>query len=231
VPYAAGFAAITVADDSTNKADMGHNTYRNVNLVNYHLSGFGLAPINAQDAALGYFSTSTFDHLNLYNASTPAGTAAFTVGSNYYTCAQAAAAATVFGSATNCNYGDPQFVAASTSYYNTPASFDLRLQSSSPAIHMGTSVGAPTYDLLGNPLANLPSLGAYEYVSTTTPPLSCDLNRDGAVNVLDVQAAINQVFGVSACGTADLTQDGQCTVVDVQRIIVAALGGACVIGP
>lgn len=59
---------------------------------------------------------------------------------------------------------------------------------------------------------------------------SCDVNGDGAVNVLDVQLAINQAMGLASCSTADLQQNGVCSVVDVQRVINAALGQACVIG-
>lgn len=60
--------------------------------------------------------------------------------------------------------------------------------------------------------------------------LSCDLNSDGAVNVLDVQLATNQVLGYAACGSADLNGDGQCTVVDVQRTVSASLGASCHLG-
>jgi len=60
---------------------------------------------------------------------------------------------------------------------------------------------------------------------------ACDLNGDGAVNVVDVQIAINQALGLAACTTADLQQNGQCNVIDVQRIINMALGGSCVTGP
>jgi hypothetical protein len=60
--------------------------------------------------------------------------------------------------------------------------------------------------------------------------LSCDLNNDGVVNVLDVQLATNQVLGYATCGSADLTGDGQCTVVDVQRTISASLGASCHLG-
>jgi hypothetical protein len=67
--------------------------------------------------------------------------------------------------------------------------------------------------------------------SSSAPPSSaCDLNGDGIVNSVDVQIAINQALGVTACTTAALTGNGQCNVVDVQRIINASLGGACVTG-
>lgn len=62
------------------------------------------------------------------------------------------------------------------------------------------------------------------------PQDACDLNNAGVVNIIDVQIAINQVLGITACTSADLQQNGVCTVVDVQRVINAALGGPCVIG-
>jgi hypothetical protein len=66
--------------------------------------------------------------------------------------------------------------------------------------------------------------------ATAPAPSACDLNGDGATNVVDVQLAINQVLGVAPCTTADLTGSGTCTIVDIQRVINASLGGACVTG-
>ena len=68
-------------------------------------------------------------------------------------------------------------------------------------------------------------------VSGSTTGLSCDLNSDGQVNILDVQLAINAALGITACGAADLDEDGTCNIVDVMRVINAALGMACVTGP
>ncbi len=65
-------------------------------------------------------------------------------------------------------------------------------------------------------------------LSTTVNP--CDLNLDHTVNVQDVQLAIRQALGASACTTADLNGDKICNSVDVQRIIAASLGGACQTG-
>jgi hypothetical protein len=65
------------------------------------------------------------------------------------------------------------------------------------------------------------------------PPTSsnpCDVNGDGTVNILDVQAAINQAMGLAVC-TVDLTGNGVCNAIDVQRVVDAALGGPCVTGP
>ena len=48
--------------------------------------------------------------------------------------------------------------------------------------------------------------------------------------VLDVQFQVNMALGTVAC-TNDLTQTGTCNVLDVQRVVNAALGGTCHIGP
>ncbi len=62
-------------------------------------------------------------------------------------------------------------------------------------------------------------------------PIQCDLNGDGLVNILDVQAAINAAMGLTACtATFDLNKDGVCNVIDIQRAIGAAIGLGCTIG-
>jgi len=60
---------------------------------------------------------------------------------------------------------------------------------------------------------------------------TCDLDADGIVNVVDVQLATNQALGKTPCKGADLMNAGNCSVADVQRVINAALGTACKIGP
>jgi hypothetical protein len=80
------------------------------------------------------------------------------------------------------------------------------------------------------------SLATLDAYTLTLSPAStvavnrCDLNNDGVVNILDVQLAVNQAVGISACGTASLITPGACTVNDVQRVITAAVGGACITG-
>ena len=58
----------------------------------------------------------------------------------------------------------------------------------------------------------------------STPPPATDLNGDGITNVADVQLAVNQASGVSACSTGDINKDGACNVADVQLVINKALG-------
>jgi hypothetical protein len=83
------------------------------------------------------------------------------------------------------------------------------------------------YDVSGNYSAQSVMVSA----AATTALVSCDLNGDGLINVVDVQLAINQALAIVACTTADVNLDGFCNVTDVQRIINAALGGVCQIGP
>jgi hypothetical protein len=60
---------------------------------------------------------------------------------------------------------------------------------------------------------------------------ACDVNQDGAVNVVDVQLSINQILGRTGCINGDVNGDGSCSVVDLQRIVLAVLGQGCRVGP
>jgi hypothetical protein len=60
---------------------------------------------------------------------------------------------------------------------------------------------------------------------------SCDVNGDGAANVVDVQMTVNAVLGTASCGYSDLDANGSCNVVDVNRIVASVLGSACRVGP
>lgn len=62
------------------------------------------------------------------------------------------------------------------------------------------------------------------------PQSACDLNQDGAVNVVDAQLATNMSLGLLPC-TANINGPGVCNIVVVQRVINAALGGTCVTDP
>ena len=232
--------AFSIVNSSSNKAvDIGHNTFNNNTLVTYSPEGagtFGYPMFRYDETAAP--ATSQFNNNLFFSTQGSPGTYNNVIqtktGSTatYYTCATATAASgTALGSFTNCSNADPKFVAASPSYWNSPSLFNLALQSSSPAIRTGASVGTPTFDVLGSPAANPPSLGAYEVqAAPVTPAGPCDINGDGVVNTLDVQAATNQALGVNTCGTADLLRTGQCSVVGVQRVIIAVMGGTCKVG-
>lgn len=70
----------------------------------------------------------------------------------------------------------------------------------------------------------------WSFTTVTSAQLSCDLNSDGTVNVVDVRIAENQALGRAPCGSADLNEDGVCNIVDVQRVVDAVLGKGCRIG-
>lgn len=67
-----------------------------------------------------------------------------------------------------------------------------------------------------------------------SPPTSggsCDLNRDGATTVVDVQLITNMYLGIAAC-TANIVGSGVCNVPGapdavVQDVVSGALGGHC----
>jgi hypothetical protein len=56
---------------------------------------------------------------------------------------------------------------------------------------------------------------------------ACDINRDGVVNVLDVQDILKQASGASPPGASDLNGDGVVDVVDIEFVIDAILGYGC----
>jgi hypothetical protein len=58
----------------------------------------------------------------------------------------------------------------------------------------------------------------------------CDVDKNGVVDVIDVQQLINEVLGINRC-TADIDNDSRCTVTDVQRVANDVLNGTCVTGP
>jgi hypothetical protein len=60
---------------------------------------------------------------------------------------------------------------------------------------------------------------------------SCDGNEDGSVSVLDVQLQVNAALELGSCGFQDLDGNGRCDVIDLQRVVSAALGSSCRVGP
>ncbi len=101
--------------------------------------------------------------------------------------------------------------------------------------------GAPDPRWIDDDLHNLTTLTGSDFEVVDVSPMmvnpntaqgaTCDLNDDGAVDSRDVQIAVNSVVGLGACTVGDLNGDGVCNVVDLQRVINAALGGVCLIGP
>ena len=58
----------------------------------------------------------------------------------------------------------------------------------------------------------------------------CDVNGDGAVNVLDLQITVNAALGVVACQGKDVDGNGRCDVADVLRVQSAVQGQGCLAG-
>lgn len=59
---------------------------------------------------------------------------------------------------------------------------------------------------------------------------NCDVNGDGAVNVVDVQLAVNMALGQTAC-MSFVNGPRVCNAVVVQRVVNAALGSTCLVNP
>ncbi len=81
--------------------------------------------------------------------------------------------------------------------------------------------------------ATFPGDGEYAAAGGSGPVSvysACDINWDGAINVVDVQLQVNQALGAAACAS-DFNRDGFCNVIDIQRGVNASLGEQCVLGP
>jgi hypothetical protein len=55
---------------------------------------------------------------------------------------------------------------------------------------------------------------------------ACDLNKDGSVDLADVQLAVNMALGLAPC-TSTILGPGVCNIVVVQRVTNAVLSGMC----
>ena len=116
----------------------------------------------------------------------------------------------------------------------TAGAVDLHLQAGSPMINAGTTISTLTRDISGvlRPQGTAYALGAYEYFTGGTgTPATCDLNGDGVVNSADVTIAVDEAIGIG--GLSNVTLDGGATwnVIDVQRVVNAADGQVCRVGP
>src|SRR5277367_6172883 len=81
----------------------------------------------------------------------------------------------------------------------------------------------------------IPALGALLFApvcieaQTQAAASPCDLNSDGAVNVVDVQVAADMSATLLVC-TANIEGYDFCNSDVVNRIVNAALGGVCITG-
>jgi len=163
----------------TKQGNLGGNTYAN-NIFQNNANGylpavFFLATLNSSPCALDSgdttLSTSIFLNNLFYQG-------AFSTTNVMQMCPSISGNLTIktiaqlnaglwSASSTNNLNADPTFVGASPSYWNSPASFNLRLLSGSPGRAAGTPGLAPLFDLLGTGLLALPNLGAYQTTTTT----------------------------------------------------------------
>lgn len=131
------------------------------------------------------------------------------------------------------------------------ASFTTSYSGTGQNVIAGLTAGTYTVTVGGSPVAGSPfivnagdntlyfestsGIVAIAQVGAPSAPggtLSCDLNGDGVVNVLDVQIASSATQGLIPCvAKYQLDGSGACTVIDVQRVAAASLGGSCKIGP
>ena len=100
---------------------------------------------------------------------------------------------------------------------------------SNPVLAAGSSWSDPSTSLRIN-VQSATAAGMTVAISIGTASSPCDLNADGSVNVVDVQASVDRALGLVACSNGDIDGNGTCNVIDLQRIVTAVLGGACTIG-
>jgi hypothetical protein len=113
---------------------------------------------------------------------------------------------------------------------NSPTSYNAM------GLPVGLSVNTATGLISGTPTVigiSTVTLSAVNAGGTGTRTLSltiysaCDVNRNTATDVVDLQLQINQAIGAAAC-TSDINKDSICNVVDAQRVINAITSGVCV---
>jgi hypothetical protein len=230
--------------------DMGHNTYDN-NIIVHNcgtncVQGAPPTPsiagplfwysssIDSHASASAWLTSDTFRNNILKNFDVSSKIIRVGLGP-FQPCSWFTNTANVPGASGNLCDTDPQFVAANPTWSTSPGLWNLGVRSGSPAIGAAYAGDVPTLDIIGVLRGLPPTIGAYEANSGAVPPppptsSSCDLNGDGLVNATDVQLAINATVGLTVCPASNLTLSG-CNVVVVQRVVNAALGGACRIGP
>jgi len=155
-----------VANNSTGKVgDIGHQIFRNNICVGTGLESH-YPPIIYNDDDKNYFATSTFQnntHWSLDGATSGSTAFGFGPDPSFGFAAKTCAAAAVITTVKNCNVADPLFTAASTTFWNSPASFNFAVTAGSPALSAGSSLGALAVDIDGTARSQTtPTIGALE---------------------------------------------------------------------
>ncbi len=171
-------------------------------------------PINGTSGsmpALTQLTSTNFDTVQIADSTTPK-VAAFAQGGSTYTSA----------GFTTTHSGTAQYLIAGL----TAGSYNVSVGGS-------TVSGSPFVVNSGdNTLYFESTSGSVTITQVGGAGLSCDLNGDGVVNILDVQLSTAAYLGLVQCAAQyQLDGSGACTVVDVQRVATAALGLGCRVGP
>jgi hypothetical protein len=92
----------------------------------------------------------------------------------------------------------------------------------------GSGNGTVAFQLAPNrtasPRSGAISVAGHEF-TITQDRTGCDINGDGAVNVLDLQGLANLVLGIIACpANCDINNDGRPDVLDLQLLVNVILG-------
>jgi len=125
----------------------------------------------------------------------------------------------------NIYWSEPSWFDSSTELVYQPiedlfvdsANGDFRLKDTSVAIDFGDPAYAPVTDIEGNTRDAFPDAGCYEYGAAS---LKGDINKDGKVNIQDVQCCVNHIKGTQDWGSnADVNGDGRVDEADVQEIV------------
>ncbi len=171
------FSNLTVINNVTYDNDRGwdiqiyDNSHANPTVTGLYIIGNTFASTNPNNTGqLGLYMpmTNALVEDNIFYmpgggaASYPSGQS-FTASYNLTTASTMGADASGTGNILN---------ASPSSIFADAAALDFYLQSSSPAIGTGTAWSGRTYDANGNPLANPPDIGAYEFSTSTSTSTS-----------------------------------------------------------
>ena len=91
----------------------------------------------------------------------------------------------------------------------------------------GLSPGTYYFAVTAYNTSGLESGFSNEVSTTVTAPSRCDLNLDGAVDIMDLQALINAILGAKPLPvgvSGDMNGDGETNVLDVQVLVSVILG-------
>jgi hypothetical protein len=203
-------------------AEMGYPTDKLKEHVAKHIIHMTLDPAFTPWAVGGFtYGQFTTDVGHPYFSTWAAVLAGFT--SSYLSVIKATWPNDVAG-ANDPNFGYVVMAFAASSYLPPYSDGTLTGQAARSWMERNISIG--TADLISRMNDN-PKWAILPRQTSQPLPSRCDLNGDGRVDIIDVQAAISQAAATQVCTTADLNGDGRCDVIDVQLVIIAAMGGTC----